>query len=125
MQHRKHRAGTLRARAWQSMRILRRFTVADLCRTSAVDALETDYDNLKKWVRMLCIHGVVIKEGRPRFRTAGDYQIYRLRHDSGPTHPLVCERCGKSISSKKCEKKETKKETESEREEENPEGGPL
>jgi Fe2+ or Zn2+ uptake regulation protein len=125
MKHTKNRAGTLRARAWQSMRILRRFSVADLCRTVAIDPLESDYQNLKKWVRMLFVHGVVSKEGRPLFRTAGDFQSYRLRRDSGPDHPLVCERCGQSITAKFCENKETKKQTEEETKTDTPEGGPA
>lgn len=112
--HQKRRANTLRSRAWNSIRILRRFTLPDLCRTSALDTGANDYENLKKWVRKLAIHGYVAKEGRNRFRTAADYQVYRLARDIGPDHPLVCERCGSAISSIRCEKKEKEKEKEKE-----------
>lgn len=115
MKHKKHRADTLRARAWNSMRILRRFTIPDLCRTSAIDTTDSDYENLKKWVRRLEVHGVVAKQGRPRFRTVGDYQLYSLVRDRGPFHPLVCERCGAGISKPRCEIEETEKETEKEK----------
>jgi hypothetical protein len=116
MQHRNHRANTLRARAWQSMRILRQFTVADLRRTSALETTESDYQNLKKWLRRLAVHGVIAPEGPPVFRRAGEYQTYRLARDIGPKHPLVCERCGGPISAPRCEQKE--KETKKERERE-------
>lgn len=115
MTHSKHRVGTLRARAWNSMRILRRFTLPDLCRTSAIDTTDGDYENLKKWVRRLETHGVVAKEGPARFRTAGDYQLYRLVRDSGPFHPLVCSRCKAGISIPRCELKEKEKERNNEK----------
>ncbi len=115
MTHSRHRAGTLRARAWNSMRILRRFTLPDLCRTSAVDTTDGDYENLKKWVNRLNLHGVIAKDGPPRMQTPGGFQLYRLVRDSGPFHPLNCSRCGLGISATHCEIRETEKERNNER----------
>ena len=44
----KPRAGNLRLKIWQSMRVMRRFTVPDLCRTSGANL-----DNVQKFVRNL------------------------------------------------------------------------
>ncbi|AJF07789.1 hypothetical protein [Geoalkalibacter subterraneus] len=114
MQHRRRRPHTLRAKAWQSMRIMRRFTLPDLCRTLGPSRGKNDYQNLRKWMSNLCAHGVVVKEGRPVSGRAGDYQVFRLVRDSGPLYPQSCEKCGNSIASA-CEKKD--KETEKDKEE--------
>lgn len=131
--HTKNRANTLRERAWKSMRIMTQFTIADLIRTSAVEITQTnDYENLKKWLKQLAVHGFIRKTGKGVFRRAGEYQGYQIVRNIGPKHPLMCDRCGCSLPTKICvslaekeRNKETDKETNKEREtqinKENPE----
>lgn len=97
--HRAARNNTGRRRIWQSMRILRSFTLPDLARTADVKI-----DNAKKFTAALTIHGYlrVVAENTGM---NGGYKRWVLICNQGPDHPLVCSRCGKSImAAKKCER---------------------
>lgn len=94
MVSRRPRVGAVRGKIWQSMRILKRFTVPDLCRTSGASN-----SNTRKFVRSLLAHGYLAilpgyVSGRP-----GVYQAYRLVTDCGPFYPTRCERCGNALGS--------------------------
>jgi len=82
------RPGTARAKMWQSMRILRRFSIPDLCRTSGAGR-----ENAKKFAAALERHGVVRRcashDGRP-----GVHNVWQLVRDTGPQYPARCEKCG-------------------------------
>lgn len=119
MKHRKGRTKATRRKMWNSIRIIRRFTLPDICRT--VEAAQ--YANVRKFVSSLERHGYVAKDGRYRGGRPGEYQTYRLVIDAGPEYPTICSRCRQSLASackesKKQKNKETKKETETEEEEE-------
>lgn len=83
---------TVRQRAWQSMRILRRFALADLLRTVPGAAAS----NLHKWLPQLARHGIIRRDG-----TAGagahTAMAWRLVRDAGPDHPVCCDRCGGAL----------------------------
>lgn len=88
----KPRSDTLRRKAWQSMRIFRRFTVPDVCSTSGVKR-----DNLRKFLRNLERHGYVARFGNFKGGRPGEYQPWRLLKDTGPDYPVRCEVCGNPI----------------------------
>ena len=92
MTTRRPRMNAVRRRVWQSMRILRRFTLPDLCRTASASM-----SNVRKFVRRLESHGYVAKHGRFVGGRAGEYQAWRLVHDIGPDYPMRCERCGRPL----------------------------
>lgn len=94
---RQTRARGHRIRIWQSMRILRRFTVPDLCRTSMATR-----ENTRKFVAGLMRHGYVAPERGYQTGYAGVYKAYRLVKDIGPDFPLTCSRCGRPLADK-CE----------------------
>lgn len=88
----KQRENTTRRRIWQSMRIFRRFTLPDLCRTA-----DANSSNTRKFLRRLVVHGYVQPiGGRVRGR-AGSYQGWRLVHDIGPNYPMRCDKCGRPL----------------------------
>jgi len=84
---------TCRRRMWQSMRILRRFQLPDLCRTA-----EAKYCNARKFVQALETHGYVARCGSYVKGIRGVYQTFRLVRDIGPDYPVRCERCGRPIA---------------------------
>lgn len=72
-----------RARAWQSMRILRRFTQAELQMTA-----EIRRTNVKRFVARLLAAGY-IRVIRERVNgIAGQGNIYQLVRDTGPLAPI-------------------------------------
>ena len=91
----------MRYQIWQSMRVLRRFTIPDLCRTSGAKG-----DNVIKFLHALQKHGYAapfgkyIGGGRP-----GEYKGWRLVRDIGPNYPIYCDKCGNPLS-KPCKPKE-------------------
>ena len=88
----KPRRTAVRRKVWQSMRILRRFTIPDLCRTSGASS-----SNIRKFIRRLAEHGyVAIQEPNVSGRT-GSYHGWRLVKDTGPDYPMKCERCGRVL----------------------------
>jgi len=84
--------GTARHKAWQSMRIMRKFSVADIVKTSGAG-----FDNVQKFVSLLARHGYVREIPGYRGGRPGTYKQYVLIKNPGPDHPLVCDICGKSI----------------------------
>ena len=73
-----------RKQAWQTMRIMRRFTRADILTTAAIEK-----SNLDKYIRALvrCNFLVVAQErvsGRP-----GSRDVLRIARDNGPRPPIL------------------------------------
>ncbi len=92
------RPGAARRKVWQSMRIMRQFTIADLCRTSCAKR-----NNVRKFMAGLSRHGYIARFGKYVSGRAGSYQPWRLVRDTGPRHPVTCDRCGNALG-KPCEK---------------------
>ncbi|WP_157468233.1 hypothetical protein [Desulfatibacillum aliphaticivorans] len=101
MQRRKSTKGNARSKAWQSMRILRRFTIPDLCRTSGAGL-----NNLQRYLRQLLIHGFVAEVGEYKGGRPGSARNYRLVRDNGPNHPVYCDKCDQPLTAKECRPKE-------------------
>ena len=90
--------GKVRGKVWQSMRILRRFTVADLCRTSGAKR-----SNVRKFVKRLEVHGYIAQQGSFAGGRPGVFRGLRLVKDTGPLHPMRCDICGRPLCDP-CEK---------------------
>jgi hypothetical protein len=89
MTDRRPRPTALRRKVWQSMRILRRFTIPDLCRTSGASS-----SNVRKFIHRLAEHGYVAMQVPNVSGRTGSYHGWRLVKDTGPEYPMKCERCG-------------------------------
>ncbi len=74
----------MRQRVWQAMRILRRFTIPDLCRV--IDG--ATIANVQSFVSRLYKEGFVGKIGQVKRGYAGQYQSYQLVNDIGATMPV-------------------------------------
>jgi hypothetical protein len=94
---------TLRRKIWQSMRILRRFTVGDLCRTTGAKRY-----NVRKFVKRLERHGYIVQVGEYRGGRIGAFRGLRLVKDIGPEYPVRCEVCGKGLGGPCCPPEEEK-----------------
>lgn len=88
----KARPGNVRLKIWQSMRVMRRFTIPDLCRTSG--ASDT---NVRKFVRNLWRHGYVAKTGTYISGRPGLYQGFRIAIDTGPVYETRCRFCHRPL----------------------------
>lgn len=97
MIQRRQRRGCDRARMWASMRIMRRFTSPDICKTSGAKL-----DNARKYIKRLARHGFVVAVGPKATGQPGQFQAYQIIPPTTPDHPIVCPRCGKSITETKC-----------------------
>lgn len=97
---RKPGANAVRRKVWQSMRIFRRFTVPDLCRTSGARR-----NNVRKFLRNLEEHGYIMRHGSYVSGRPGSCQVWRLVKDCGPDYPSRCDRCGRSMQ-EPCEKED-------------------
>jgi len=86
------KAGSLRLKVWQSMRIMRRFSLPDLCRTTGARR-----DNVRKFVKRLEAHGYVALATKQLRGRPGSYHIWRLVKDTGPLYPTRCGRCGRPL----------------------------
>ena len=86
------REGALRNKIWQSMRILRRFCIADLCRTAGATR-----GNVRKFVKRLEIHGYIAQDGTYVGGRAGEFRPLRLVRDTGPHYPMRCQHCGRHL----------------------------
>lgn len=76
-------AGEARQQAWQTMRVMRRFSVADLCTTAAIGE-----SNAQKFVTSLARTGyIVVSRDRVNGRP-GSRPIYQLVRDTGPRCPI-------------------------------------
>jgi hypothetical protein len=87
------RTGSLRSKIWQSMRIMRRFTAADLCRTSGARR-----NNVRKFIKRLEVHGYVAQQGEYAGGRPGAFRGLRLVKDIGPRYPALCQTCGRPLS---------------------------
>lgn len=76
----------LRQQLWQSMRILRRFSVAELCPTTEP---ECTIANAQSYVSRLFNAGFLRKDGQVKRGFAGQVQKYVLVKDIGPTMPVL------------------------------------
>lgn len=84
----------LRDMAWSSIRILRRFTVADLLRTLPRADTVSTRTALRRFLRHLAKHGYICEVG-PR---VGGFRQWRLTRYTGPAAPRQCNICRKSLS---------------------------
>ena len=92
MVHAAPKPGAVRNKVWQSMRILRRFTVSDLCRTSGAKR-----SNVRKFVKRLEVHGYIAQLGSYTSGRAGVFKGLRLVKDIGPHYPMRCDTCGRPL----------------------------
>lgn len=113
MRHSKPRRTAVRNQIWQSMRILRRFTLVDLCRTVPGGV---SYGNVRKFVADLSRHNIVRKVGTYTSGRAGSYQQYQLVKDSGPLYPTFCSKCGQKLTAKTCQLKNKEADKEADKE---------
>jgi hypothetical protein len=88
---------TARTKVWQSMRILRRFSIPELCRTSGARR-----NNVRKFLWTLERHGYVARSGGHLKGFAGNFQGWRLLIDCGPHYPTRCRSCGRPLG-EECE----------------------
>ncbi|MDG4595520.1 MAG: hypothetical protein P9F75_07470 [Candidatus Contendobacter sp.] len=73
----------VRQRAWNSIRVLKRFTAVDLAATAAIGPF-----NLRKYLKALARAGVIVVAVPKRNGHAGGHVVWRLARDLGPLHPL-------------------------------------
>ena len=73
-----------RDRAWQSMRILRRFSLPDLMATA-----EVGQDNARKYVRGLARAGYLRVVKAKANGHKGGHAVYQLVRDTGPRAPRL------------------------------------
>ena len=92
MRHARPKPGAVRNKVWQSMRILRRFTIPDLCRTSGAGR-----ENVRKFIKRLETHGYVEQQGNYVSGRPGVYRGMRLVKDIGPFYPTRCDICGRPL----------------------------
>jgi len=71
-----------RYRAWQSMRMLRRFSIPDLVATA-----EISNANVSKYVRRLLHAGYLRVAQEKRSGIAGGHTVYQLIRNTGPSQP--------------------------------------
>lgn len=112
MRHSKGRHKAIRNQIWQSIRIIRTFTLADICRTVPEGA---KYANVRKFVSNLHRHGYVSKAPGYTGGRAGSLQVYRLTNDVGPNYPTTCEICKENLNVAACISEEIKKQIEEEK----------
>lgn len=112
MTHRRPRRTAVRRQIWQSIRILRRFTLPDLMRTIPEGV---SYGNIRKFVKSLETHGVVMKIGNYRGGRPGSFQQYRLVIDVGPEYPTTCKVCKQPIAEPVCQHEKSQEEKEKEK----------
>ncbi len=77
-------AGQARHRIWQSMRILRRFTLADL-----IASAESTRTNTQKYVQQLRAKGYVRVIQARRSGFPGEDAVYQLVRNTGPLPPRI------------------------------------
>jgi hypothetical protein len=105
MRQHKTRPDQKRRNIWRSIRIIRRFTIADITRTVP----GVPYGTVRKVVASLVRHGYIVKTGSYTGGRLGEYQTYLLKKET-VEFPSVCFRCGHSTSLAHCTPKETDKE---------------
>lgn len=105
MKQRNSRPDMKRRAIWRSIRIIRRFTLADITRTSP----GVPYGTVRKVVASLVRHGYVVKTGNYTGGRLCEYQSYQLKKDA-VEFPVVCARCKQPITFTHCTPEETEKE---------------
>lgn len=83
---------TLRERAWRSMRVRRRFTVADLISDAALVGDRNPYDNICRYLRALKQAGYVAASKQRVDRsapTSNGFKLWILRKNTGPLAPVA------------------------------------
>ncbi|EAU53560.1 hypothetical protein [Mariprofundus ferrooxydans] len=75
---------TSRYRAWQSMRMLRRFTIPEIVATA-----EISDSNATKYIRALVASGHLRIARAKRHGSAGGHAIYAVANNSGPIQPVA------------------------------------
>lgn len=91
----------LKRKVWQAMRIMRKFNLPDLVRTSGHHCTDNQTRTIKLWIKELTTHGVI----EPIANNGGapkEFQAYRLVRDTGPDYPHFCDLCQQRISHKIC-----------------------
>lgn len=73
-----------RRQAWQSMRIMRRFTRADILTTAAIDS-----SNLNKYVQALIRFGFLEVCYPRKCGVAGSSDVLKITRDTGPRPPIM------------------------------------
>lgn len=97
MKRKRSTENTDRHHIWQAIRILRTFTAPKLCAVSGAKL-----DNVWTYMRRLAAHGYIIKDGNAVMGRPGSAQRYRLVRNTGPDHPVFCDKCGQSITALVC-----------------------
>lgn len=92
MTNRRPRNNAIRITIWENMRILRKFTIPELCMTTG-----SKVNNTRKFIRRLAEHGYVAKMGRHVPGRAGSYQGWQVVKDPGPVYPMRCDECGRPL----------------------------
>lgn len=82
---RKANSTCFRQKMWQSMRILKRFSIPDVLRTVP----GTSYSNAINFFGRLEKAGFIGKVGSYISGRAGEYQAYALLKDTGPVMPVL------------------------------------
>lgn len=83
-QHRKRATLKARAQAWQSMRIMRTFTIPDILATADIGE-----HNLRRFILRLERAGYLARVKSNNNGQAGSRTIYRLARNSGPKVPVL------------------------------------
>jgi len=73
-----------RYRAWQSMRILRRFTIPEIVATA-----EIGRSNADKYIRFLVSFGYIRIATHKRDGARGGHAVYMLVRNTGPSQPVA------------------------------------
>ena len=102
-----NRINVIHKRAWGSIRILQKFTIPDLIRTSDLDITESEIKKLVIWLSDLEIHGYIEKTSSKSSEKNIYFQQYHLRRNTGPLYPKICDICGHYITKNVCQVTET------------------
>lgn len=84
--------GTLRERAWRSMRVRRRFTLSDLIMDAATGEDKSPKDNLGRYLRSLAAAGyvaVLAQRAPGAALTSPGHHVWALLKDTGPLAPIL------------------------------------
>lgn len=91
---RRPRSGNFRQRAWNAMRIKKRFSVDDIVTLCARPTDKFARASLHRFLRMLSLAGYLskrperVRDGRPG---SNGYIVFRLEKDTGPIAPRVAQ----------------------------------
>lgn len=73
-----------RTRCWRAMRVLRVFTIPQLCMTSDVST-----SNARHYVKALTAAGYLRKVSENHSGRAGSFAVWHLMRDTGPKAPIL------------------------------------